>query len=181
MLMKLALSIENEDIYWAKFMKGKYINQVGLWSKNKDSTVWNGIIWALQEMRKHQGWVARNGQNINLWLDNWACDKNEFNMTSQVTNLAAGIQSNKNMIPLVLDIWKASVVTSLVTIWKNRNRVMYDKGRSSYKYFCFQIRKSILRAYNMSSGYKNNSVRDLAFLHKWRLQGKYKEVPKEVE
>ncbi|KAF9608316.1 hypothetical protein IFM89_008938 [Coptis chinensis] len=75
MLMKLALSIENEDIYWAKFMKGKYINQVGLWSKNKDSTVWNGIIWALQEMRKHQGWVARNGQNINLWLDNWACDK----------------------------------------------------------------------------------------------------------
>ncbi|KAF9617422.1 hypothetical protein IFM89_036383 [Coptis chinensis] len=75
----------------------------------------------------------------------------------------------------------ASVLNMEAGSNSKKNKVLYDKGQSSYHFYRIQIRKAIYRAYNMSKGFMDNSVHELAILHKLRLQMKYRKAPKMSE
>ncbi|KAF9610198.1 hypothetical protein IFM89_021136 [Coptis chinensis] len=88
MLMKMGCAMLKKKDDWSTFMQGKYRKRSGAWNKNKHSTIWNGIRWALEEMQPHTIWVIDNGKQINVWKDKWL-----------------GNKSIKDMLPIDHSFW----------------------------------------------------------------------------
>ncbi|XP_026435849.1 uncharacterized protein LOC113333641 [Papaver somniferum] len=108
LLMKLLWRILNSNEEWARFFLAKYKDKHDCWiSYYKQSSVWPGIKWILQDFHEHTRWIVGNGDQIYVWRDNWILEQsiiklfldNDYikqNIHMKVSNL---IVNNKWMIP----------------------------------------------------------------------------------
>ncbi|KAF9618215.1 hypothetical protein IFM89_000684, partial [Coptis chinensis] len=62
--------------------------------------------------------------------------------------LAQPFAKKKDGAALIQDLWKAAAVSSLVAISKNRKKILYDGGTTSFSFFCIQL--AMLHSRNFS-------------------------------
>ncbi|XP_026435983.1 uncharacterized protein LOC113333792 [Papaver somniferum] len=75
MLMKLWISIRDSDKTWARFLRAKYFKLNGVLIDYKlGSTVFPGIRWFYDFVRKHTRTIIGDGANTSLFFDNWLGD-----------------------------------------------------------------------------------------------------------
>ncbi|KAF6145553.1 hypothetical protein GIB67_037586 [Kingdonia uniflora] len=72
LLMKLAWNFLNGQDDWAKFIRAKFNSKAGnrIYS-TQGSSVWAGIRGAVSEVEQQSGWIVGDGNDIDLWRDNW--------------------------------------------------------------------------------------------------------------
>ncbi|KAF9598546.1 hypothetical protein IFM89_028078 [Coptis chinensis] len=84
--------------------------------------------------------------------------------------------------PLIKDIWKACAVTAMVSIWKFRNRMVYDEVKSGRFHSMVPcISKAAKYAYEQSKGNMDNTTEDLSTLHNFQLQTRTRNAPRMLE
>ncbi|KAF6169120.1 hypothetical protein GIB67_038617 [Kingdonia uniflora] len=72
LMMKLSWNFLNPTDGWSEFMRAKFINKSGNFSRiTKGYSIWAGVRGAIEDVRAHSGWVIGDGASIDLWRDNW--------------------------------------------------------------------------------------------------------------
>ncbi|XP_026410597.1 uncharacterized protein LOC113305812 [Papaver somniferum] len=65
LLMKLTWRIMTEDEEWTRFMRDKFMNKKGEWTKSyKQSSIWSGLKWVIQDVDDGSRWMVGNGRSI---------------------------------------------------------------------------------------------------------------------
>ncbi|KAF9625747.1 hypothetical protein IFM89_026709 [Coptis chinensis] len=73
--MKLAWSMLNGTDDFSMLMRSKYKGRNGRFIHyHKPSSIWAGIKEALFEVTARSQWIIGNGNNIDIWRDNWLGD-----------------------------------------------------------------------------------------------------------
>ncbi|XP_026459329.1 uncharacterized protein LOC113359990 [Papaver somniferum] len=72
LIVKMMWKIINSEDEWPLFIKAKFKNSNGQWNENLQlSSIWPGLKWAWNVLKDNFKWCIGNGQNVNVWFDNW--------------------------------------------------------------------------------------------------------------
>lgn len=76
LLMKLVWKIQQVNEEWALFFQAKFKMKNGeLISYHKQSTIWPGLKWIMDDVTDNSRWIVGDGENISVWYDAWIKEK----------------------------------------------------------------------------------------------------------
>lgn len=117
--LKNAWSILNSSNPWSRFFKTRF--NTAEHHTYKISSIWPNLKDAFSIIHLHHGWIVGNGNNINLWHDNWLGSTlhslTGVDLPAPIRNVCLFIQNNQWHIPPlfsqnVLDI--ATQISSII-------------------------------------------------------------------
>ncbi|KAF5197020.1 hypothetical protein FRX31_013394 [Thalictrum thalictroides] len=94
------------------------------------------------------------------------------------SNIEGALRMNKLHSSLVKEIWQACSITTMVQLWKARNKALYGEKATSTGTIMYMCRAA---AYHKSDKCMNNNVTDLEILHNLELKTRVKQLMKVME
>ncbi|KAF5180300.1 Ribonuclease h domain, partial [Thalictrum thalictroides] len=104
-----------------------------------------------------------------------------FGMHSLPQKVEDLIVAMDRLSPLIKQLWQAASITSIVHLWKKRNKVLYDELNVSNMFILNEVKRSTTWAYSQSKRHMENSTQDLTIMKNLGLQTRFKSPPKVIE
>ncbi|KAF5178247.1 hypothetical protein FRX31_032165 [Thalictrum thalictroides] len=171
----MAWSLEKDCIAWSTFMKGKYLTKENEWSTNKSSTIWGGLKHTLEKKLKLKTmclYECKSAKEV------WNMLATLFKHHEGPSNIEGALRMNKLHSPLVKEIWQACSITTVVQLWKARNKALYGEKATNTGTIMYMCKTA---AYDKSDKCMNNNVTDLEILHNLELKTRVKQPMKVME
>ncbi|KAF5188861.1 hypothetical protein FRX31_021554 [Thalictrum thalictroides] len=96
-------------------------------------------------------------------------------------NIEDAIAARKKHSPLIKQLWQACVISSIVQIWKARNKKLYEEQDMRIHSIVNTVKRAACRAYNLSKKHMDNNIDDLRIMRNLNLPTRYKAPPKIIE
>ncbi|KAF5187370.1 hypothetical protein FRX31_023043 [Thalictrum thalictroides] len=116
------------------------------------------LLWDCRAAKQLWGWAAR-----------------EFGVNGSFSSFMQAFKVVKHSL-LIRTLWQAAVVGIAVSLWRNRNKIVFDGGRSNEAWLKMEVRRHICFADRVTKGGFTGSSREEDILARWGLAARVEEL-----